>query len=161
MERAGVSSLPRIRRVVDDKSQQTRKLSNLVETLEIGDKAKAASVTTDEALKEQLESIGYAHVLWKTFKSPHKHADFLIVAFRHQGNVFGQEARDLLDRFSEAAGKSLDTAFHYHALPFRWFTRKSGPRDHRVAGAPTQKSLPCSRRSSRLWLSFCFSFQCP
>jgi biotin carboxyl carrier protein len=110
--------------VVDDKSQQTRKLSALVKNLEIGEKAKAASVTTDEALKEQLEGIGYAHVLWKTFKSPHKHADFLIAAFRHQGSLFGQEACDLLDRFSEAAGKSIDTAFHYHALPFRWFLGK-------------------------------------
>lgn len=106
---------------IDEKSQQSRRLIEWAGLLESGEKAQSGSVESCEDEKRRVvwESLGYEQAAWKTLRSPERHPDHLLCAFRHGAASFAPQVPEILDRLGEAAGKALDTAHHYHALPFR------------------------------------------
>ncbi len=107
--------------VIDEKSHQARKLVALASALPIEEKAQVCSAKNapSEQVAAELPQVGYENIAWKILKAPGHHADHLLCAFRHEDNPFPGNAPELLDRIGEASGKALDSAHHYHGLPFR------------------------------------------
>lgn len=105
--------------VVDEKSQQTRKLTAMVDTLGPAEQAQLAPREGQDQINQALTEAGYQQVVWKSLKSATQHADFLLCALRHEGGGFPPASADLLNRIGDSSGKSLATASHYHALPLR------------------------------------------
>jgi len=106
--------------VIDEKSQQARRLVDLAEALPLEEKAQvAAKGSIGEELKEPLQAVGYEHAAWKVLKAPGHHGDHLICAFKHEEHPFANNTPELMDRIGEASGKALDSAHHHHGMPFR------------------------------------------
>lgn len=105
--------------VIDQKSHQTRKMTDLAGALNATEEARTIAADEDEVLKAKLDAVNYQHVVCKLLKSPGGHADFLLCGFRHEGDPFAVNSTELLNRVGESAGKSLETAFYHHALPLR------------------------------------------
>lgn len=109
---------------VDEKSQQTRALSALV-----GDLGPAESALVRQAGEmdgaAQFEGTDFQSVVWRTIHSRQKHPDYTIAAFRHESPGFDKTSSETLDRITTAAGRSIETAHHFHAMPLRQITSRA------------------------------------
>lgn len=110
---------------VDQKSQQTRALSALVG--ELGPAETASTRRAGEGDESgQFTGTDFQSVVWKTIHSSRKHPDYTLVAFRHESPDFDKTSADTLERITSAAGRSIETAHHFHSMPLRQVTARVG-----------------------------------
>lgn len=106
---------------IDEKSQQSQRLVALAGDLGAAEKSQLFFLPSEsnDLIKTHLESLGYAQVIWREVKAPKSTHSHLLCALRHEDQSFPTNAPDLVDRVTESSGVALETAYHYHALPFR------------------------------------------